>query len=148
MKTKDLVYDPILKMDILLWRIFKLLIKNKRCALERVDLTCSQFDILFAILYFSLNRTEIIQISLSERTGIDPMTTSTILRNLERKGLVTRCRSTINTRTILVNLTEKGLKLLEQAAKQIKTSCEKIYENVDEEELLSQLLKLSEKLNN
>jgi len=131
MKTKDLVYDPVLKMDILLWRIFKLLIKNKWCALVKVDLTCSQFDILFAILYFSLNRTEIIQISLSERTGIDPMTTSTILRNLERKGLVARRRSTTNTRTVLVNLTDKGMKLLEEATKQIKSSCEKIYENVE-----------------
>lgn len=148
MKTKDLVYDPVLKMDILLWRIFKLLIKNKRCALEKVDLTCSQFDILFAILYFSLNKVEVIQISLSERTGIDPMTTSTILRNLERKRLVARRRSTTNTRTVLVNLTDKGMKLLEEATKQIKSSCEKIYENVDKEELLSQLLKLSEKLNN
>jgi len=148
MKAEEIQQDPVLKMDILIWRIFKLLIKNKKHILDSLDLTCSQFDILSAIHYFSIIKTDIIQMDLSEKAGIDPMTTSTILRNLERKELITRHRSTLNTRTVLVKLTEKGSILLEQAMIQIKLSCAKIYENIDKDGLTSQLLKLSEKLNN
>jgi len=139
--------DPVLKMDILIWRIFKLLTKNKKQILDSLGLTCSQFEILSAIYYYSVFRTEIIQVDLSEKTEIDPMTTSIILRNLERKELITRCRSTVNTRTVLVKLTEKGSELLKKATMQIRLSCTKLYESIDKDKLTSQLLKLSEKLN-
>jgi len=148
MDQKESSQDPILKMDILMWRVIKLLIKNKKHVLEKFGLTCSQFDILYAINYFSNIQTEIIQINLSEKANIDPMTTSTILRNLERKGFITRCRSTVNTRTVLVKLTDTGLSLLEEAFVQIKSSSRKIYEDIDRDRLSSQLLKLSNKLNN
>lgn len=148
MNGKEIAQDPILKMDILMWRVIKLLIKSKKHVLEKFGLTCSQFDILSAINYFSNIKTEIIQINLSEKADIDPMTTSTILRNLEKKGLITRARSTVNTRTVLVELTEDGLNLLKQATMQIKSSNTKIYEDLDKDRFTSQLLKLSDKLNN
>ena len=76
------------------------------------------------------------------------MTTSTILRNLEKKGLITRRRNTVNTRTVLVELTDSGLDLLRKATMQIKISSKRIYKEMDKEWLISQLLKLSDKLNN
>lgn len=148
MSQKEILQDPILKMDILMWRVIKLLIKNKKQVLDKFGLTCSQFDILCAVNYFSNFKTEIIQVNLSEKADIDPMTTSTILRNLEKKGLIARHRSTINTRTVLVELTDNGLCLLEQASMEIRSSSKKMYEDVDRDRLMSQLLKLSDKLNN
>lgn len=148
MNQKKILQDPISKMDILIWKVFKLLIKNKKQVLEKFGLTCSQFDILSAVNYFSTIKSETIQIDLSEKTDIDPMTTSAILRRLEKKGLITRHRSTTNTRTVLVELTHDGLILLSQAAMQIKSSNKKIYEEIDKDWLTSQLLKLSDKLNN
>jgi len=148
MNGKDTTEDPILKMDILVWRIIKLLIKSKKQTLDRFGLTSSQFDILSAIDHFSKIRTEIIQMDLSEKANIDPMTTSTILRNLEKKGLITRRRNTINTRTVLVELTREGTDTLKKATKQIRQISKKIYENVDEEWLKIQLMKISDKLNN
>lgn len=148
MNQKGILQDPILKIDILIWRVIKLLIKNKKHELERFGLTCSQFDILSAIHYFSNIQKETIQVNLSERADIDPMTTSTILRNLEKKGLITRRRNTVNTRTVLVELTDSGLDLLRKATMQIKISSKRIYKEMDKEWLISQLLKLSDKLNN
>jgi len=150
MNQKEIPQDPILKMDILMWQVIKLLIKNKKQILEKFGLTCSQFDILSALNYFSNFKTEIIQIDLSERASIDPMTTSTILRNLERKGLIARQRGTVNTRTVLVELTTDGLNLLNEALLEIKISNKKIFQviDIDKDLLISQLLKLSNKLNN
>lgn len=148
MNQKEISQDPIFKMDILMWRVIKLLIKNKKQVLEKFGLTCSQFDILSAINYFSKIKTEIIQVNLSEKADIDPMTTSTILRNLEKKGLITRHRNTVNTRTVLVELTDSGTDLLAKAAIEIQLSNEKMYKEIDKDRLTSQLLKLSNKLNN
>ena len=148
MKEKKKLQNSVPEIDVLVWRMVKLLIKSKRHLLEKVGLTCSQFDILSAICHFTDMETEIIQVDLSEKTGIDPMTTSTILRNLERKGLITRHRSTVNTRAILINLTDEGFGLLKQANSRVRLLNKKIYENTDKDVLTSQLLKLMEKLNN
>lgn len=148
MNTQEAQQDPVIKMDILILQIFKLLMKNKKQILDKLGLTCSQFDILTAIHYFSTIKTDTIQMDLSEKTGIDPMTTSTILRNLERKELITRRRSMINTRTVLVGLTPEGSKLLEQATMRIRLSRTEIYRNIDKDKLTTQLLKILKKLNN
>lgn len=146
MNQLDVSPNSVFKMDILMWRVIKLFIKNKKHALEKLDLTCSQFEILSAIHYLQDVKTDIIQIELSERTAIDPMTTSTILRNLEKKGLITRQRSTVNTRTVIVELTKDGIKLLEKAYHQMKLFSELIYKDINEKHLASQLVKLSNKL--
>jgi len=148
MNQKDTSQDPVLKMDILMWHVIRLLIKNRKQVLEKFGLTFSQFDILCAVNSFSNYKKEIIQINLSEKTNIDPMTTSTILRNLERKGLISRHRGTVNTRIVLVEITDDGLNVLEQVIAEIRLSSMKIYENIDKVRFTSQLLKLSDKLNN
>jgi len=147
MNKRVILEDPIFKMDILVWRVIKLLMKSKRHTLEKFGLTCSQFDILSAIDYYSNIKTEIIQTNLSEKAEIDPMTTSTILRNLERKGLIRRNRGTVNTRIVIVELTDDGYELLEKAALQIKLSNKIIYNEIDKSWLTSQLMRLSDKLN-
>jgi len=139
--------NAMLGIDVLMWRVFKLFLKNKKQILEQLGLTCSQFEILSAIQYLLNVIPEIIQVDLSERTAIDPMTTSMILRNLQKKGLVTRHRSTVNTRAVIVEITEKGTKLLEKAYRRMKIQSKLIYRDVDERCLTSQLVKISEKLN-
>jgi len=148
MDQDNILQDCIFKMDILMWRVIKLLVKCRKHVLERFGLTCSQFDILSAISYFSTIKEEIIQIDLAEKTGIDPMTTSTILRNLERKRLITRHRDTRNTRTVIVKLTNEGFNLLNEAYLQIRFTNMQIYEDVDSEVFTAQLLKLISKINN
>lgn len=138
--------DHISKMDILIWRVIKLFIRNKKHILENLNLTCSQFEILSAIHHLQDVKADIIQAELSEKASIDPMTTSTILRNLEKKGLITRQRSVINTRTVIVELTKDGIELLEKAYHQIRLSSELIYQDINQKYLASQLAKLSDRL--
>jgi len=144
LKIKERQYSGV---DNLMWKVTKLLAKKKKMILEEFDLTCSQFDILSAIDYFSKNNCEVIQISLSERAQIDPMTTSTVLRNLQKRGLIKRERGLINTRTVEVTLTRKGKELYDRAQQKIENMRTEIYQNLDQQQLTSQLLILSDKLN-
>jgi DNA-binding MarR family transcriptional regulator len=144
LKTKEKKFS---RVDNLMWKVTKLLHKKKKMILEEFDLTCSQFDILTAIYQASINKEEVIQINLSEKTNIDPMTTSTILRNLQKRGLIRRERGLINTRTVEVELTESGKELYYMAQKNIEKMREDIYQHLDQKQFTSQLLILSDKLN-
>lgn len=135
------------RVDNLMWKVTKLLTKKKKMILEEFGLTCSQFEILAAIDYFSKNSNEVIQINLSEKAQIDPMTTSTVLRNLQKRELIKRERGLVNTRTVEVSLTDKGKDLYVAARQKIEKMRVDIYQNLDQKQFTSQLLILSDKLN-
>lgn len=136
------------RIDNLMWRITKQLTKSKKQILEQFDLTCSQFDILAAIYQSEKDKKqEVIQINLSAKAQIDPMTTSTILRNLQKRDLIKRERGLVNTRTVEVELTVAGEKLYVLAQQKLDKMKEEIYQNLDQQKLTSQLVKLSDKLN-
>lgn len=147
MNQMQMIKDSFLTVNSLMWQVIKQLTKIKKQDLDKFGLTCSQFEILSAIYHFSVNDEEIIQIDLSERTQIDPMTTSTILRNLQRKGFITRTRSPVNTRTIIVRITPLGEELYRKALSKVGKTSKLIYQNIDKKLLVSQLIILSDKLN-
>ncbi|MDU1890127.1 MAG: MarR family transcriptional regulator [Dysgonomonas sp.] len=135
------------RVDNLMWKATKLLTKKKKLILEEFGLSCSQFDILSALYQSSKDHDDVIQVSLSEKTNIDPMTTSTVLRNLEKRGLIRRERGRVNTRTVEVELTESGMELYDLAYQKIETLRDELYQNLDQQQLTTQLQKLTEKLN-
>lgn len=135
------------RVDNLMWRVIRLLTKKKRIILDKFDLTCSQFEILGAIYQFSKDKNEIIQINLSEKTQIDPMTTSTVLRNLQKRGLIKRERGLVNTRTVEVDITESGRAIYENAQKEIEQMRKLLYNDIDQQRFSHLLLMLSDKLN-
>ena len=67
------------------------------------------------------------------------MTTSTILRNLERKGLISRRESLIDTRARIVEVTEAGAELFSKAMTKVKEGQEILFKNIDKEALVVQL---------
>ncbi|MDR2947791.1 MAG: MarR family winged helix-turn-helix transcriptional regulator [Prevotella sp.] len=136
-----------INVDSLIGHVFKLWMRTKKQILDEFDLTGSQYEVLSAICHLGNYKKEIIQIDLSEETGIDPMTISTILRNLEKNNIITRVRGTVNTRVIYIELTEKGNILYKMASAKMLSCCNNIYRNIDEENLTSQLLVLSNELN-
>jgi len=136
-----------INVDSLIGHVFKLWMRSKKQILDEFRLTGSQYDILSAIYHLSNNKREIIQIDLSEETGIDPMTTSTILRNLERNNMITRVRGTVNTRVIYIELTDKGKSLYNMASSKMLLCCNSLYRNIDEKNFTAQLLALSNELN-
>lgn len=134
-------------MDSLINHVFKLWMRSKKQILDEFGLTGPQYEVLSAIYNLSNLKKEIIQINLSEETGIDPMTTSTILRNLEKNNMITRVRGTVNTRVIYIELTDKGKSLYSMASTKMSMCCTNLYRNIDEKNFTAQLLVLSNELN-
>lgn len=136
----------IIAIDHLFNQVIKLWTKRKKQVLDNCGLTHSQFEILSAIYHFTVSRQEIIQIDLSEKTGIDPMTTSTILRNLEKKQFVTRMRGTENTRVVYIKLTAEGIDVYKCAFSSISEMNNSLYCRVNRNNLVKQLRLLSDEL--
>ena len=136
----------IVAIDHLFNQVIKLWTKRKKQVLDNCGLTHSQFEILSAIYHFTVSRQEVIQIDLSEKTGIDPMTTSTILRNLEKKQFVTRMRGTENPRVVYIKLTAEGIDVYKCAFSSISEMNNSLYCRVNRNNLVKQLRLLSDEL--
>ena len=99
----------------LLWQATNLWQREIRKALEQYDITHSQFVLLASTYWLSLQNKEVTQVLLSGHTKIDPMTTSTVLRTLQSKGLLQRQEHSTDTRAKTVILTDKGKQVTKQA---------------------------------
>lgn len=99
----------------LIWQVTSFWHREIKHALEPVDITHSQYVLLASIYWLSLQEKEVTQIVLSSHTQIDPMTTSTVLRTLQRKGLIRRQEHSTDTRAKSVALTEKGQEVVKKA---------------------------------
>ncbi|MCR8561362.1 MarR family transcriptional regulator [Mucilaginibacter sp. BJC16-A38] len=99
----------------LLWQVTTLWHRAIKKALDEIDLTHPQFVLLASLLWLSKTKASITQIDLSHHSKIDPMTTSTIIKTLLRKGLVERQEHETDTRAKSVTLTENGIAISRQA---------------------------------
>ncbi|NDW09848.1 MarR family winged helix-turn-helix transcriptional regulator [Dysgonomonas sp. 520] len=136
------------EIGYLIWQITKVWQRGRQKILDEFGLTSSQIEILGAIYHLSEKKEEeITQIFLSQETNIDPMTTSTILRNLEKKRLIIRKKSEMDTRARSIELTKEGYKLFEKAIEKVKSGQELVYQNIDKEALRTQLRILLDTIN-
>src|SRR3954447_7724857 len=99
----------------LLWQVTNLWQREIKKALESFDLTHSQYVLLASIHWLTLHGESVTQVVLSSHTKIDPMTTSTVLRTLQSKGLLKRQEHATDTRAKTVALTETGKQVIKQA---------------------------------
>lgn len=104
----------------LLWQVTNLWQREIRKALEDLDITHSQFVLLASVLWLTLHKQDVTQILLSSHTKIDPMTTSTVLRTLQGKGLIERKEHSSDTRAKTVRLTLEGERLTKIAVKKVE----------------------------
>lgn len=136
---------PNEEISYLIWRLLKYWQRGKQRLLDEFGLTSSQMELLGAIYHLSEHEKDVTQIVLSQETDIDPMTTSTILRNLQKKGLINRRESTTDTRARIVEVTDAGATLFVKAKTKVIEGQDKILKNIDKKLLLNQLqLLLSE----
>ncbi|MHA4807939.1 MarR family winged helix-turn-helix transcriptional regulator [Flavitalea flava] len=123
MKTSDNTFSVEHAGDspgFLLWQVTNLWQREIRKALEKFELTHSQFVLLASIYWLNLKEQSVTQILLSSHTRIDPMTTSTVLRTLQGRGLVQRQEHATDTRAKTVVLTDEGKKITQQAVKTVE----------------------------
>ena len=104
----------------LLWQVTNLWQREIKKALEKHGLTHSQFVLMASIHWLTLSKQDVTQILLSSHTKIDPMTTSTVLRNLQTKGFIKRQEHQTDTRAKTVSLTDKGIKTVILAVKTVE----------------------------
>jgi len=102
---------------VLLWKLTSLWQRELKRILDKFDLTHSQFVLLASAQWLSSQGEEVTQVILSSCTRIDPMTTSTVLRALQERKLITRQEHSTDTRAKSVALTDEGRKLTRQAVK-------------------------------
>jgi DNA-binding MarR family transcriptional regulator len=123
----------------LIWQLMRIWKRGKQKVLSEFDLTSSQLDVLGSIGRLQLVGEQLTQKALSQDTEIDPMTISTILRNLQKKGLITRTKCESDMRARLVELTETGYALLRKAYAKSKECKQIIFESIDEEIFKTQI---------
>lgn len=99
----------------LLWQVTTLWQRGIKKALDTIDITHPQFVILASLLWLTHKKDRVTQIDLSLHSKIDPMTTSTILKTLQRKELIQRKEHQVDTRAKMVILTEKGISTAREA---------------------------------
>lgn len=129
-------------LGVLLWRVMRLWQREHQKYLDEFNTTVSQLELLGGIYYLNKHIGEVTQIVLSQQTGVDPMTTSTILRNLEKRGLVKRTASKVDTRARVVEATEAGNTLLFTAIKKMRLAQSELLKTVNQDAVKIELKKL------
>lgn len=127
----------------LLWQVTNLWQREIKKALTPFNITHSQFVLMASIHWLTLHKTEVTQIILSNHTKIDPMTTSTVLRTLEKKKILKRQESQIDTRAKIIELTEEGINVTKSAIIVVEKFDNQFFSKLDNKgEFNLQLLKL------
>lgn len=91
----------------LLWKVSNAWQRRQRAALQAFELTHSQFVLLAAATWFGAEET-LTQARLAQLTGVDPMTTSQVVRTLEAARLLERRRHPADPRAKAIFVTEAG----------------------------------------
>ncbi|MFT3994374.1 MAG: MarR family winged helix-turn-helix transcriptional regulator [Dysgonomonas sp.] len=145
MDKNCLTNDPV-DIGYLIWRISKFWQRGKHRTLDEFDLTGPQMEVLGATYHFTQMGKSVTQIMLSQETDVDPMTTSTILRNLQKKGYINRRESQTDTRARIVEITEAGSEAFVKALTKVKESQKTLFKNIDVVALKTQLQILLDEL--
>lgn len=131
MKNSDFSFDKAEESTgFLLWQVTNLWQREIKKALENYELTHSQFVLLASIHFLTLDKQKVTQILLSNYTKIDPMTTSTVLRTLQSKGLIKRQEHESDTRAKIVGLTDLGIKNIKLAIKSVEKFDKQFFESL------------------
>ena len=77
--------------------------------LKRVDLTVSQFGILEALYHLG----PMMQKELADKILKSPGNITMVINNLEKRGLITRKRKSVDRRAFVIHPTDTGVQLIE-----------------------------------
>lgn len=97
--------------------------------LKPLNLTHPQFVILATTAWLTRKSEPINQICISKASGLDPNTTSQILRGLELKNFIQRTRS-LNEKSKNPSLTDLGYKVIEKALPAVEKTDAKFFESL------------------
>jgi MarR family transcriptional regulator, organic hydroperoxide resistance regulator len=108
------VSGPAESPGFLLWKISNAWQRRQRMALQPYGLTHSQFVVLATATWFGAEEI-LTQARISQLSGIDPMTTSQVLRALEAASLIQRVDHPKDPRAKAITVTRAGRDLARKA---------------------------------
>ena len=119
----------------LLWRVSTFWRRAIEDVLKPLDLTHPQFVILATTAWLTRKvegqeQGKATQIEIAKQAGLDPNTTSQILRGLQTKGLIERKR-TVDERSKYPTLTAKGEESLAKALPAVELADSKFFSQVN-----------------
>lgn len=113
--------------------------------LKPLDLTHPQFVVLATLGWLTKSGDLVTQVAIGKLAGLDPNTTSQILKGLEQKTLIERIQST-DARAKHPRLTSKGRAILTNALPAVENQDAQFFNTFTKKEL-QQLMQLFQKLN-
>lgn len=129
---KEISWDKITQFEgpehspgFLLWQVSTKWRREIETTLATLNLTHPQFVLLASLGWLTRHHADVTQVELARHCSTDVNMTSQVLRSLEQKGYIQRHRREGDERSKCPRLTEKGVKLVEQAIP--------LVENVDDE---------------
>lgn len=120
----------------LLWHVSLAWRSSIQDVLKDLDLTHPQFVVLATTAWLARNKEHTNQIDISKSAGLDPNTTSQVLRGLEAKNFIKRIRS-LNERSKNPTLTELGAKTLKKALPAVEKADLKFFESLSSQEMIA-----------
>lgn len=126
----------------LLWQLSSIWQQEIKKILLEYKITHTQFVLLASCLWFEFKKIKISQVLLSNHTKIDPMTTSTVIRTLEKKKLLTRISDEIDSRAKTIQLTPNGRTLAQETVFNIEKFDSKFFKIKERKNLNKIFLKL------
>lgn len=141
------VYEgPQQSPGFLVWHISTSWRGSIEAVLKILGLTHPQFVILAATGWLTRNSKPITQVAIGKMAGLDPNTTSQIIKGLEEKDLIKRSQSS-DGRAKNVSLTSKGSEIINLALPKVEQADSKFFRILTKEES-SVLIRIFQKLMN
>lgn len=134
--------DPEQSNGFLLWVSANAWQRRQRAALAELGLTQPQFRLLAGIAWLTREGDAASQVRLARHAHADPMTTSQVVRALEKKGLVRRVTNPADSRARHLKATARGRKLAREAVVVAERVDREFFDPVDEERLRGMLREL------
>ena len=113
--------NPEENAGFLMWQVSMSWQRKLKNGLDKIGITHAQFMLLAALQYIGTQKNIVSQQDLAKHCRIDKMMTSKILRILQKKGLLSRKRNKMDTRSKTLALSEEGENILNQALKIVET---------------------------
>lgn len=111
--------DPEDNGGFVIWQVSMLWQRKLKSALDTLDITHAQFLLLAALDFLSSQKNIVSQQDLARHCRIDKMMTSKILRTMQKKGLLTRKKNKMDTRSKTLVLSDEGNDTLSKALKMV-----------------------------
>jgi DNA-binding MarR family transcriptional regulator len=126
---------PAESPGFLLWKVANAWQRRQRAALRPFGLTHSQFVLLATATWFGATET-LTQARLAELSGVDPMTTSQIVRTLEAAALLERRDHPDDPRALAIAVTAAGRERARRAVVAVEEADAKFFAPVAPDRLV------------